>query len=225
MRLYVASPFVFLMKSIVHIFIQLSLCLTLVCACQPDPVSGDGDDHTQDPSIGVIDPEASPSHGEAVALLTVNSTTYGLSSAGYYHDAARKGFSFVFTESLHNLSSPLKSLPEGALFYVDLPEIDMNTTSNLPTIIQGDEWEFYFGYGFDGRLIKVDNTFEIRSSSIKEGKIFINLAKGELSLDFQAKLNNGDFLKLEYFGKPSISNDYIIDWYPLVITNAHSSAR
>lgn len=214
MLLSAASPLLFIMKFASSPFLLAILSFVLLCSCEPVPKTDDGGE-VVGPSTGVFDPETPTSKGEYFAQLKVNDEIYKLTSAGYFHDVEAKGFSFVFTQSKEDFSSSLKSVPEGTLFFIDVPEVDMNTTSNLPTIIQGDHWTFYFGYAIDGKLAQVNKSYEITSSSIKSGKLFINIKDGVLEIKFEAETNNDDMIEFDYFGKPVKCQDYIIDWFPL----------
>lgn len=174
------------------------------------------------PSGGIIDididgPESElvpfdPTQTEIDSYIDINGVKLDVKSAGYYYTETRKGYSFVFTTSVTDLSGPLSDLPEGYVLSLDIPASEMNLMNNVPTIIQGELWKFYLKYVVDRKEAIAAGSDDIVSSSFKSGKLSVFFENGILEVKFRAEVINNDKIELSYKGKPVKSDEYIIAW-------------
>lgn len=196
-------PLLFLMRSLFHIIpliASVALCVSCGSSIDPDEI---------EPLPGTYDPVPEPEQTES--RMSLNGQEFQIKSVGYYHDAEKKGFDIVFSEDVIDFSQIITSTPSSFTFVLDVPETAFGFTKELPYVIEGDKWSFYYSYAINGVDASVEESPMIIASSIKSGSMNIKLKDGELTLNFSSVDNNGDKLECVYQGKP-YKSDYYLWW-------------
>jgi len=153
--------------------------------------------------------EDNPPVPENVYSISINGQVSEIKSAALYYDSKSDGYDIVFFSDELDLSKSIDSFEKGVLFAIDIPGCDMGGKSNLPTIIQGDDWGFYFGYCIDGVWARCEDSRLIGSSSIKSGTLEVYYKQSQLNFDFVAVTNDNVKVECKYLGTPKVATSYL----------------